>query len=158
MGPLSPAVEGLRYQRESVGRAAILNREFKRTGWDSNPRDGGTAYALSRRAPSTTRPPVLENRNYTWCNGLPNLTRVPRCGNWARDVGWDPLAGRARWLLRFRLLATLEHRFRTFSPARFTQHLEGPVFVIGGQVEAKAHVVQKAANFLRFFGQDAREE
>ncbi len=23
----------------------------ERTGWDSNPRDGGTAYALSRRAP-----------------------------------------------------------------------------------------------------------
>ena len=35
-------------------------------GWDSNPRDGDTAYTRSRRAPSTTRPPILRKpRNIT---------------------------------------------------------------------------------------------
>ncbi len=33
-----------------------------RTGRDSNPRYGVTVYTLSRRAPSTTRPPVHEGR------------------------------------------------------------------------------------------------
>ena len=32
-----------------------------------------------------------------------------------------------------RLLVALEHRFRAFPPAQFTQHLERLVFVIGGQ-------------------------
>ncbi len=41
--------------REWVGKRKREGGAFpfyvERTGWDSNPRDGGTAYALSRRAP-----------------------------------------------------------------------------------------------------------
>ena len=33
-----------------------------------------------------------------------------------------------------RLLVALEHCFRAFPPAEFTQHLRGPVFMVGGQL------------------------
>ncbi len=48
---------------------------------------GALALALQARAfdHSATCP---GNCNYTWCNGLPNLTSVPRCDNRARGVGW----------------------------------------------------------------------
>ncbi len=40
---------GREVRRKREGGAFPFRVE--RTGWDSNPRDGGTAYALSRRAP-----------------------------------------------------------------------------------------------------------
>ncbi len=63
-----------------------------RRGWDSNPRYGISVYTLSRRAPSTARPPL---------QGLPRAARGLRPGgsraagpSWRRQI-WKGKPGRA---------------------------------------------------------------
>ena len=47
-------------QQGFMGCIGLYETGKWRRGWDSNPRDGKTAYTLSKRAPSTTRPPLQQ--------------------------------------------------------------------------------------------------
>ena len=52
------------YDGQPLPKSSLLNKinDIWRRGWDSNPRYGVTVYTRSRRAPSTTRPPPLQER------------------------------------------------------------------------------------------------
>ena len=60
-----------------------------RTGWDSNPRTAINRYTLSRRAPSTTRPPVRDGGDIT-------AGTAPQVGRHFLDE--CPCAGQRIWL------------------------------------------------------------
>src|SRR3546814_6017275 len=57
-------------------------RRFWRSGRDSNPRYGFAVYSLSRRAPSTTRPPLRMHRK-----ARPNRSAGLSQADWAWQTG-----------------------------------------------------------------------
>src|SRR5690606_8798357 len=86
---------GLRVARRRLPlwrRVKVDKGGYWRKGWDSNPRYGFAVYALSRRAPSTARPP------FRWSpRRRSGLVAALDAGN-----GAEPSQGGCRWQQRRR--------------------------------------------------------
>ena len=113
---------GIVYGNSSVNGSEMAVFRYKwRSGRDSNPRYGFAVYSLSRRAPSTTRPPLrisLEGGPLEGARASGKLAahgRKPLCAHAMRSFGPPPSADEIEAIARARARSAARAHFATAS-------------------------------------------